>query len=64
MTNKVAVDLNVLGFFMKDIIVSNLNSTVVITMERNMRQRIYAQVLEKPAKVKVTRMSRLLRYEI
>ena len=44
MTNKMTVDLDVFGSFMKDIIVSNLNSTVVVTMKRN-RWRVYSQIL-------------------
>ena len=42
--DKVAIDFDVFGSFMKNVIVSNLNSTVVIIMERNKR-RIDAQVL-------------------
>ena len=52
MTNKVAVDLDVLDSFMKDVIVYNLNNIVVITMDRNKRWRINAQVLEKLVKSK------------
>ena len=44
MADKVAVALDVFGYFIKNVIVSNLNSTMVITMERNKR-RIDAQVL-------------------
>ena len=36
-TNKMTIDLNVFSLFMEDIIVSNMNGTLVITIKMNSR---------------------------
>ena len=35
MTNKVTIDLNVLGALMKNIIMGNVNSTMIVTVNRS-----------------------------
>jgi hypothetical protein len=42
MTNKVAVDLNMLGTLMEDVIVGNLDGTSIVTMDRNCSRTINA----------------------
>ena len=36
-TDKMTIDLDVFSLFMEDIIVSNMNSTLVVTIKRNSR---------------------------
>ena len=36
-TDEMTIDLNVFSPFMEDIIVSNMNSTLVVTIKRNSR---------------------------
>ena len=37
-TNKITIDLDVFSPFMEDIIVSNMNSTLVVTIKRSGRR--------------------------
>ena len=48
MTNKVTVDLNMLGTLMEDVIVGNLDGTSIVTMDWNCSRTINAKVLEEP----------------
>ena len=36
-TDKMAIDLNVFSLFMEDIIVSNMNGTLVVTIKRSIK---------------------------
>ncbi|GMP60350.1 hypothetical protein CsSME_00023252 [Camellia sinensis var. sinensis] len=50
LTNKMAVNLNVLGAIMKNIIVSNLKSTVIVTKEVSSTRGGNTHVSKKPTK--------------
>ncbi|CAL5436186.1 unnamed protein product [Camellia sinensis] len=52
LTNKMAVNLNVLGAIMKNIIVSNLKSTVIVTKEVSSTRGGNTHVSEEPTKPK------------
>ena len=36
-TDKITIDLDVFSLFMEDIIVSNMNGTLIVTIKRNSR---------------------------
>ena len=50
MTNEVTVDLNVLGVLMKNIIMGNVNSTMIITVNRSTSGLGSTHVSQEPAK--------------
>ena len=50
MASDVAVDLNVLGVFMEDIIMSNVDSTTIVTIKRNSSGLWSIHVNQEPAK--------------
>ena len=50
MTNKVTVDLNMLGALMKNIIMGNVNSTTIITVNRSTGGLGSTHVSQEPAK--------------
>jgi len=45
-----AINFNVLGVFMEDIIMSNINSTTIITIKRNFSELWSIQVSQEPSK--------------
>jgi hypothetical protein len=51
MTNEVTIDLNVLGTLMKDIIMSNVNSTTVVTVNRSTGVLRSTYVNQEPTKL-------------
>lgn len=57
MTYKIAVNINVLGALMKDIIMSDLNSIEVVTIKRSIGVLRYTHILEKPTNLKKLRNS-------
>ena len=50
LVNDVAIDLNVLGVFMEDIIMSNVDSTTIVTIKRNSSGLWSIHVNQEPAK--------------
>ena len=48
-TDKMTINLDVFAPFMEDIIVSNMNDTLVVTIKRNSRGSGYTKVLKKPS---------------
>ena len=40
-TDKMTIDLDVFSLFMKDIIVSNMNNTLVVTIKRSSRECVH-----------------------
>ena len=48
-TDKMAIDLDVFSPFMEDIIVSNINGILVVTIKRSNRGCRHTQVFEKPS---------------
>ena len=53
-----AINFNVLGAFMEDIIMSNINSTAIITIKRSFSELWSIQVSQEPSKPeKLTKMS-------
>ena len=51
LVSDVVVDLNVLGAFMEDIIMSNVNSTMIVTINRSGRRLWSIHVSQEPAKL-------------
>ena len=47
--DKMTIDLEVFSLFMKDIIVSNMNGTLVIAIKRSSKGCGHTQVLKKPS---------------
>ena len=47
--DKMTIDLDVFNLFMEDIIVSNMNGTLVVTIKRSSRGCGYTKVLKKPS---------------
>ena len=50
-TDNMIINLNMFSSFIKKIIVSNMNSTLVIITKRNNRECGHTQILEKPSKL-------------
>ena len=50
-TNKMAINLDVFSLFMKDIIVSNMNDILVITIKRSSKGCRDIQIFKKPSKL-------------
>ena len=48
-TDKMTIDLDVFSPFMEDIIVSNMNGTLVVTIKTSSRRYGHTQVLKKPS---------------
>ena len=48
-TDKMTINLDVFSPFMEDIIVSNINDTLVVTIKRNSRGCEHTQILKKPS---------------
>ena len=48
-TDKMTIDLDVFSSFMEDIIVSNMNGTLVVTIKKSGRGCGHTQVFEKPS---------------
>ena len=48
-TNKMTIDLDVFSPFMEDIIVSNMNNTLVVTIKGSSRGCGHTQILKKPS---------------
>ena len=48
-TNKMTIDLDVFSPFMEDIIVSNMNGTLVVTIKRSSKGCGHTQILKKPS---------------
>ena len=48
-TNKMTTDLDVFSSFMKDIIVSNMNGTLFVTIKGSSRGYGHTQILKKPS---------------
>ena len=46
MTCKVTINLNVLGMFMKNQVVRNLNSTLVVTIHRNVMRKKHFHIFK------------------
>ena len=53
--DKMTIDLDVFSPFMEDIILSNLNGTLVVTIKRNSRGCRHTYILKKPSKPKELR---------
>ena len=51
LVSDVVVDLNVLGAFMEDIIMSNVDSTMIVTINRSGRRLWSIHVSQEPAKL-------------
>ena len=51
MTNEVTIDFNVLGALMKNIIMGNVNNTMIITVNRSTGGLGSTHVSQKPAKL-------------
>ena len=51
LASDVAIDLNVLGAFMEDIIMSNVDSTMIVTINRNGSGLWSIHVSQEPAKL-------------
>ena len=47
-TDKMTINLNVFSPFMEDIIVSNMNDTLVVIIKRSSRGCGHTQILKKP----------------
>ena len=54
-TNKMTIDLDVFSSFMEDIIVSNMNGTLVVTIKGSSRGCRHIQILKKSSKPKELR---------
>ena len=54
-TDKMTINLDVFSPFMEDIIVSNMNDTLVVTIKRNSRGCRHTYILKKPSKPKELR---------
>ena len=52
MTNKVTINLNVLGTFMKNIIMGDVNSTTIVVMNRSTSGLGSTHVSQEPTKPK------------
>ncbi|GMP27824.1 hypothetical protein CsSME_00003642 [Camellia sinensis var. sinensis] len=50
LSNEMAINLNMLGAIMKNIIVSNLNGTLIVTIKRGSARRGNTHISEEPAK--------------
>ena len=50
LASDVAVDLNVLGVFMEDIVMSNVDSTMIITIKRSSNRLWSIHVSQEPSK--------------
>lgn len=50
LANKVAIDLDMFGLFMKNIIMSNLNGTLIITVENSGKNLRNTHFLKNPSK--------------
>ena len=48
-TDKMTIDLDVFSPFIEDIIVGNMNGTLVVTIERSSRGYGHIEVLKKPS---------------
>ena len=48
-TEKMTIDLDVFSPFMEDIIVSNMNGTLVVTIKRSSRGCRHTKIFEKPS---------------
>ena len=48
-TDKMTINLDVFSPFMKDIIVSNMNGTLVVTIKGSSREGGHTQILKKPS---------------
>ena len=48
-TNKMTIDLDVFSPFMENIVVSNMNGTLVVTIKRSSKGCRHTQVFEKPS---------------
>ena len=54
-TDKITIDLYVFSPFMEDIIVSNMNGTLAVTIKRSSRRCRHTSILKKPSKLKKLR---------
>ena len=48
-TNKMTINLDVFSPFMEDIIVSNMNGTLVVTIKRSSKGCGHTKILKKPS---------------
>ena len=48
-TDKMTINIDVFSPFMENIIVSNMNGTLVVTIKRNSRGCGHTQILKKPS---------------